>query len=114
MPEWVAMEQALQASPAVPETLRTVAPLHGETTVNAQGRALLQLCVDNSAEILSGWTMSAPTCIGHGRNKSTRVWATLWWIKFSGFAAARRAAHPAALLYYGPHDAWPSSTAACL
>ena len=33
-----------QSSPAVPPDLRMVAPLHGETTVNANGRALLQFC----------------------------------------------------------------------
>ena len=59
-----------QASPAVPEALRSVAPLQGETTVNAHGRALLQFWMDNSADFLSGRTMSAPTCIGHGRNRS--------------------------------------------
>ena len=60
-----------QASPAVPEALRSVAPLQGETTVNAHGRALLEFCMDKSAEFLSGRTMSAQTCIGHGRNWST-------------------------------------------
>ena len=60
-----------QASPAVPEALRSVAPLQGETTVNVHGRALLQFCMDNGAEIWSGRTMSAPTCIGHGRNRLT-------------------------------------------
>jgi hypothetical protein len=60
-----------QASPAVPDALRSVAPLQGETTVNAHGRALLQFCMDNGAEFLSGRTMSAPTCIGHGRNRLT-------------------------------------------
>ena len=39
--------------------------------MNAHGRALLQFCMDNGAEFLSGRTMSAPTCIGHGRNRST-------------------------------------------
>ena len=60
------------ASPAVPEALRSVALVQGETNANAHGRALLQpLFMDNSAEFLSGRTMSAPTCIGHGRNLST-------------------------------------------
>ena len=60
-----------QVSPAVTEALRSVAPLQGETTVNAHDCALLQFCMDNGAEFLSGRTMSSPTCIGHGRNRST-------------------------------------------
>ena len=39
--------------------------------MNAHGRASLQFCMDSSTEFLSGRTMSAPTCIGHGRNRST-------------------------------------------
>ena len=39
--------------------------------MNAHGRALLQFCMDNGAEFLSGRMMSAPTCIGHGRNRLT-------------------------------------------
>ena len=41
-----------QASPAVPEALRAVDPLQGQTTVSARGRALLQFCMDNSAEFV--------------------------------------------------------------
>ena len=80
-----------RASPAVPQSLRTGAPLQVETTVNAHGRALLQFCMDDSAEFLSGRTMSAPTCIGHRRNESTLgVGSSVHrWITSSGFAAAR-------------------------
>ena len=60
-----------QSSPAVPPDLRMVTPLHGEATVNANGRALLQLRRDNNADFVSGRSMTAPTCIGHGRNGST-------------------------------------------
>ena len=60
-----------QSSPAVPPDLRMVAPLHGETTVNTNGRTLLQFCRDNNADFVSGQSKTAPTCIGHGRNGST-------------------------------------------
>ena len=48
-----------------------VAPLHGETTVNTNGRTLLQFCRDNNANFVSGQSKTAPTFICHGRNGST-------------------------------------------
>ena len=60
-----------RSSPAIPPDLRGVAPLHGEATVNANGRALLQFCRDNNADFVSGRSITAPTCIGHGRNGTT-------------------------------------------
>ena len=48
-----------------------VASLRGVMTVNNNGRALLQFCRDNNAEFVSGRSMPAPTCIGHGCNGST-------------------------------------------
>ena len=38
---------------------------------HSYGRALLQLYVDNNADFMSGRSVPAPTCIGHGRDVST-------------------------------------------
>ena len=39
--------------------------------MNSYGRALLQLCMDAHTEFVSERSMTAPECIGHGRNRST-------------------------------------------